>query len=160
MDPSTFEPHSFDVIFSKDCFLYIHDKARIFNNIQRWLKPGGVFAFTDFGTCAKPTDESFLHHVAECNYALETPEGYEALLRGLGFENVAVADNTTDFLTRNRTDLEKFRAREQEFLKDYTPEDRDYIVFRWLHKIHWSEIGHLTQYAVVCAKAATSPQKP
>ena len=41
-----FNKDTFDMVFSKDSFVHIPDKERIFTQVFKVLKPGGVFVFS------------------------------------------------------------------------------------------------------------------
>ena len=43
-----FNKDTFDMVFSKDSFVHIPDKERIFTQVFKVLKPGGVFVFSDW----------------------------------------------------------------------------------------------------------------
>ena len=43
-----FEDNCFDIVFSKDSFVHIPDKEKIFSQVFKVLKPGGFFVFSDW----------------------------------------------------------------------------------------------------------------
>ncbi|ROT78693.1 hypothetical protein C7M84_002567 [Penaeus vannamei] len=47
-----YERESYDVIYSRDSIFHIPEKQKLFRHIYRWLRPGGIFFFTDF--CSGP----------------------------------------------------------------------------------------------------------
>jgi SAM-dependent methyltransferase len=46
--PLPFQNDSFDVVFSKDAMVHILDKASLYKEVLRVLKPGGVFVAADW----------------------------------------------------------------------------------------------------------------
>ncbi|MDK2413398.1 methyltransferase domain-containing protein, partial [Aphanizomenon sp. 202] len=42
-----YERESYDVIYSRDSIFHIPEKQKLFRHIYRWLRPGGIFFFTD-----------------------------------------------------------------------------------------------------------------
>ncbi len=58
-----FDDASFDVVFSKDSIIHIPDKAALFSEIIRVLKPGGVFTASDWLSGEGPEEEAALAHM-------------------------------------------------------------------------------------------------
>lgn len=46
--PLPFADESFDVVFSKDSLIHVEDKSELYKEVLRVLKPGGVFAASDW----------------------------------------------------------------------------------------------------------------
>ncbi len=95
----------FDVIYSRDAFLHIHDKTRLFQVLHRALKPGGLLFFTDYCRGAGELSAEFLAYVAEREYDLHTPDAYGALLTQAGFTAVLGWDKTAEFGAYLRAEL-------------------------------------------------------
>lgn len=47
--PLPFQDHSFDAVMSLDVILHLSDRRKLFGDVARVLKPGGMFFFTDAG---------------------------------------------------------------------------------------------------------------
>jgi phosphoethanolamine N-methyltransferase len=91
-------PH-YDVVYSRDVFLHIHDKPRLMAQLRSLLLPGGLLFFTDYGRGeAKPSAE-FSAYIAQRQYDLRTVQGYRALLEQAGFAQVMAEDHTAEFLS-------------------------------------------------------------
>ena len=43
-----FADESFDIVFSKDSLIHVEDKSELYKEVLRVLKPGGVFAASDW----------------------------------------------------------------------------------------------------------------
>jgi cyclopropane fatty-acyl-phospholipid synthase-like methyltransferase len=88
----------YHVVHSRDVFLHISDKNRLFEVIRRILVSGGQLAFSDYclGT-TKPGPE-FLRYLRERNYNLLNVDDYTTLLKKAGFRNVNGEDKTIQFI--------------------------------------------------------------
>lgn len=100
----------YDAIYSRDVFLHIHDKARLFSVLQTALRAGGQLLFTDYCCGPKPWSTDFTAYVAERGYCLHRPDEYAALLARAGFRQIEVEDISARFIEILRTDLERIEA--------------------------------------------------
>lgn len=95
--PLPFADAAFDVVFSKDAIVHIDDKHAIAREIHRVLKPGGVFAASDWmagaDTPPSPGLERYLA-LEGLGFGLGSPDRYFAALRAAGFERIAFRDRT------------------------------------------------------------------
>jgi ubiquinone/menaquinone biosynthesis C-methylase UbiE len=90
-----FADDSFDGAYMQHVGMNIADKAKLFNEVHRVLKPGGVFAIYDV---MRGSEGVFTYPVpwasgAESNF-VETPATYRALLTAEGFEVVEEHDRS------------------------------------------------------------------
>jgi protein-L-isoaspartate(D-aspartate) O-methyltransferase len=92
-----FSDDSFDVIFCSSALVYLTDIPAALQNWYRWLKKGGLVAFSCFAetafmasvqmrVCAKLFGISLPH----INEPLGTPEKCHELLRQAGFHNIEI----------------------------------------------------------------------
>ena len=92
-----FDNNTFDGAYMQHVGMNIADKAKLFGEVRRVLKPGGIFAIYDV---MRANDGVFSYPVpwasaAEINF-VETPATYRALLAAEGFE-VVKESNRRDF---------------------------------------------------------------
>lgn len=95
--PLPFADQSFDVVFSKDAIVHIDDKHGIAREIYRVLRPGGVFAASDWmaGSDDPPSPQLLRYIELEgLGFGLGSPNRYFAALRAAGFERIAYRDRT------------------------------------------------------------------
>ncbi len=95
----------FDVVYSRDAFLHIHDKKRLLQVIRRLLRSGGRLVFTDYLCGARPWSRGFEEYVRQRSYDLRTLEGYESLLMEAGFAGINAKDQTDRFVEILREEL-------------------------------------------------------
>jgi SAM-dependent methyltransferase len=89
---------AFDFVWGEDAWCYVEDKAKLFAEAARMVKPGGVIAFTDWveGPAGLNEEEAerFLKFMKFPN--VQDIQGYASLLEANGCE-VAVAEDTGRF---------------------------------------------------------------
>ena len=100
--PGTFH---YDVIYSRDVFLHIHDKARLMGLLRGLLFRGGLLFFTDYGRGEGEPSKEFAAYVAQREYDLRTVHGYRALLEQAGFVQVTAEDHTAEFVSILQAEL-------------------------------------------------------
>ena len=96
----------YDVAYSRDAFLHIENKARLFEVIHRALKPNGLLFFTDYCWGEGKHSEEFLAYVAQRGYILHTVKEYGNLIAQAGFKDVQAVDKTKLFGDYLRVELE------------------------------------------------------
>lgn len=96
---------SYDAIFSRDVFLHIADKARLFAVLNTALRPGGKLLFTDYCCSPQPWGAEFQVYVEDRGYTLHTVEEYAGLISGAGFERVVGEDITDRFIEILHADI-------------------------------------------------------
>ncbi|MFT5484938.1 MAG: SAM-dependent methyltransferase [Halieaceae bacterium] len=95
--PLPFEEGSFDVVTSKDSILHIVDKHALAADVFRVLKPGGIFAASDWlaGYRHEPSPEMQAYVDAEdLGFGMASAVTYRQAMDEAGFENI-------DFVDRN-----------------------------------------------------------
>ena len=107
--PLPYADQSFHVVFSKDAMVHIPDKASLYSEVMRVLKPGGHFIAADWlwadGAEASPAVIAWLSK-GPLKFAFTTlPEAEEAL-RKAGFDPVAVIDCRAALQASNRREIE------------------------------------------------------
>ena len=100
-------PEFYDAIYSRDVFLHIADKARLFSVLNALLKSGGKLLFTDYCCGEKPWSDAFAAYVEDRGYSLHTLPEYAGLISDSGFTQVKSVDITDRFTDILRADLNK-----------------------------------------------------
>ena len=128
-------PEQYDAIYSRDVFLHIHDKARLFSVLYAALKPGGRLLFTDYCCGEKPWGDAFVEYVCDREYCLHTLQEYVGLIEKAGFVEVQQIDMTSRFVEILRNDMKTIEA------LDLSTQVRRYLRQSWLGKLKRVESG-------------------
>lgn len=93
--PLPFAAERFDVVFSKDALLHIPDKQALYKEVLRVLKPGGVFAASDWLAGDGAAEDTALLSYIELvglDFTMATAAETAAAMRAAGFEAVSTVD--------------------------------------------------------------------
>ncbi len=88
----------FDIMWSRDAFMHIPDKARLFGRLHQLLAPGGRLVITDYARGKTPGSPEFERYIETTGYHVVEPREYGRLLRDAGFRDVVVDDATERFI--------------------------------------------------------------
>ena len=131
----------FDLAWTRDCILYIAAKHLVWKNVYASLKAGGQLFITDFCKGSGPRSESFITYLKRCDYHLQDLDAYGQALEAAGFHNIRIEDHTNAFIDSLREELRDLNADRDQFLREFTKSDFDYLVNRWNKKIQFCEQG-------------------
>jgi len=126
----------YDAIYSRDVFLHIADKARLFARLHMALRPGGRLLFTDYCCSPKPWSDEFRDYVQDRGYSLRTVREYADLIAAAGFEQVSASDETARFVGILQTELKRIDA------LSITATERDYLKHSWQGKLQRAGDGY------------------
>ena len=99
--PLPFEANSFDVVFSKDSIVQIPDKAALFAEVYRVLRPGGRLLASDWlrgGSGPYSPEMMEFFRLEGIAYNMASLEDSAAALRSAGFVDVEVRDRNAWYL--------------------------------------------------------------
>lgn len=123
------------LVYSRDTFLHIVDKPRLFATLRGCLAPGGTLLFTDYIVGRTPPGPEFEAYITRHGYALATLDGYLALLTDAGFDVTRAEDLTARFIATNQAELARLPQ------ANLPPDDIAYLAKRWSQKIARAERG-------------------
>ncbi|MBE9098785.1 methyltransferase domain-containing protein [Vacuolonema iberomarrocanum] len=132
--PLSWPDAKFDVVFSKDAMIHVPDKAAMYGEVLRVLKPGGVFAASDWlagaNTDSSPEWQRF-RELGHLEFTMVTAAEAETMLRGIGFVNVSSTDRNAWY-----SDVTKQEIRDLEGpLRDRLLDAVDHDIYQ-----HWLEL--------------------
>ncbi len=93
--PLPFEPASFDLVFSKDALIHIPDKKALYLEILRVLKPGGLFAASDWLAGENALQNAAFRRyidLGHLKFTMATAAETAGIMREAGFESVETRD--------------------------------------------------------------------
>jgi SAM-dependent methyltransferase len=110
--PLAFEDASFDLVLSSGGVTQTADKARMFRECLRVLKPAGHLSLYDWMKSEGEYSEDMRHwfETEGLTYAMETPQRQQAMLIDAGFEDVRVVDRSDGYRTTVRDEYERLRG--------------------------------------------------
>jgi phosphoethanolamine N-methyltransferase len=136
-------PSRFDIIWSRDAFMHIADKSRLFSRLRGLLNDGGRIVITDYARGKTPGSTAFESYIAKTGYHVVEPARYGQLLSDAGFVDVIVTDATADFVDILRRESQRLIDHRAEFLSAFSEEDLNYLVDRWSMKERFCEAGEM-----------------
>ena len=95
----------YDAAYSRDVFLHIADKAKLYAMIHRALVPGGRLLFTDYARCDGPRSNGFTDYVKQRGYHLLSIDEYRDGLLAAGFIDVVARDRSAQLLGIHEAEL-------------------------------------------------------
>jgi len=138
------EDNSYDIVYSRDTILHIENKKGLFELMFRTLKPGGQVLITDY--CFRHDSGNlgpeFLAYYKSTGYFLFSVPDYGDILKGVGFEVQAI-DYSANFLKHLKLELQKFVDQKEDFLKQFTESDFNYLLERWEKKVRMVGAGDM-----------------
>lgn len=146
------EANSFDLVWSRDVFMYLEDNGKAWRNIYNVLKPGGYFVYVDFFKGYRDISQKFVDYMNICNYYLQTLYECDRLLREVGYEVMRTVDITAWIADLYREDLVKLAQNEPYFVREYGQADYDHIVSRWHGKIEYGRQKDLLHGLAIARK--------
>ena len=138
---SDLETGTFDLVWTRDCILYVSEKNLVWSNVYAALKPGGQLFVADFCRGCGPLSDEFETYLEECRYHLLTLDAYVRTLGAAGFRQIRMEDITTAFVDALRHEQERLVDNREAFLRECDENDYIYLIDRWDKKICFCERG-------------------
>jgi phosphoethanolamine N-methyltransferase len=143
-----FPDASFDIVVSSGAITQTEDKAALFAEVLRVLRPGGYFSCYEWMTSGQEASADLLYWIKleELTYAFQTLTEYGRLLEATGFKDVETADASAWYRAE--------ASREYALIKGelYNPmvrllgkDDADHFVESWRAMVIVCDSGEMRQ---------------
>jgi len=140
---STEFPEPFDVIWSRDALMHVHDKPALFSRLLSLLAPGGTLVVTDYARGTGPGSPEFQAYVKSTGYHLVDPASYGKLLEAAGFVDVEVEDATDKFIAIMKREAGRLASNPADFVGTFSEADLRYLIDRWAMKDGFCRAGDM-----------------
>lgn len=131
----------FDIVWSRDALMHIHDKPALFQRLYSLLKPGGRLVVTDYARGTGVGSPGYQAYIAKTGYHVIDPATYGKLLEAAGFVDVVAEDATDQFIAIMHREAEQLKATRAEFVQMFSEEDASYLIERWAMKDVFCKAG-------------------
>jgi len=136
-------PEPFDVVWSRDALMHLHDKPTLFKRLFDLLAPGGRLVITDYARGTGPGSPEFQAYVKSTGYHLVDPASYGKLLEGAGFVDVVAEDATDKFIDIMKREAARLSANPADFVGTFSEKDLNYLIDRWAMKDGFCRAGDM-----------------
>lgn len=132
-----------DIVWSQDAILHSGDREKVFREVDRVLKPGGHFVFTDPMMCSR-VDLDALEPVLNRIHLddLGSVEAYIKYADKLGWKHLEYDERTEQLINHYSAVLNNLESR-TEGLKDISPDYIENMKRGLSHWINAGKAGHL-----------------
>jgi phosphoethanolamine N-methyltransferase len=133
----------FDIIWSRDAFMHIPDKVRLFRRLGELTSGGGRIVITDYARGRKPGSPEFERYIQTTGYHVVEPREYGRLLENAGFTDVVVDDATDRFISILQSERDRLVTKRADFLASFSEADLTYLNDRWEMKLRFCGQGDM-----------------
>jgi len=129
--PLMWHDATFDVVFSKDAMIHIPDKSAMCREVLRVLKPGGVFAASDWlgGENMNSPEWQRFRELGHLDFTMATAVETETMLREAGFVSVTSVDRHGWYSKLTKQEVRDLEGPLRERLLEVVDED---LYHQWL----------------------------
>ncbi len=111
--PLPFPDQAFDVVFSKDAMVHVADKAALYEEIKRVLKPGGWLIASDWLWAPDASTDPLVkawNGDNEMGFAFTTVAEARAALIGAGYLDVETRERSREISAYNRAEIARLES--------------------------------------------------
>lgn len=151
-----FADESFDIALSIDVMNVFSDKVRVFREVKRVLKPGGVLAFLS-GTFDMPDDPEIRQKMSR-GYLI--PQYYDSLpsyrekLVQAGFVIEEITEYVSDFRVQNKKWGDAYKKHYEEIVREQGKENTDHHIIYFDTYLSLIDQGKAAHHLIISRKPA------
>jgi len=143
--PFPFGREEFDIVFSKDSIVHVHDKEKLSEEVFRVLKPGGFFLASDWLTShdGEPSEDMKKYlKLEDLDFGMASPARYENALRAAGFVDIKLKSRNQWYAKQARMELSDLSGvKRSNYEKITSKEYIDYSIDTWKAMIKVIDTG-------------------
>ena len=143
--PFPFKNEEFDIVFSKDSIVHVHDKEKLSEEVFRILKPGGFFLASDWLTShdGEPSEDMKKYlKLEDLDFGMASPDRYKAALRSAGFNNINLRNRNKWYAKEARRELDDLSGiKRSDYEKLTSVEYIEYSIATWTAMIKVIDTG-------------------
>lgn len=144
-DNTPFEAEIFDIVWCQDSILHADDRAAVLREVDRILKPGGEFVFTDpmqTDNCPEGVLDPILNRIHLPS--LGSPGFYRETAAELGWQDLGFEEHTEQLPRHYGRVLEELKRREHELRGKVSDDYIDRMKNGLQHWVNGGNSGYLT----------------
>lgn len=141
----------FDLIFSRDVLMYIHNKRDALKIIYDLLPSTGKIILIDYCRSNEKLNFDYENYIASGNLNISSLKDYHQLFKSIGFKNIKVKDMSDLFTTYLKSSVSKME-RQMDQINSYAQDDIQFIIERTKRKIDWCLEGAMVWGLLVAEK--------
>ncbi len=110
--PLPFPAGAFDVVFSKDSIIHIHDKHALMAEVFRVLKPGGRFLASDWLIATETVSPAMADFIAAegLDFQMASPARYRDAMEKAGFADIRIVSRNAWYRQQAREELARLKG--------------------------------------------------
>jgi phosphoethanolamine N-methyltransferase len=125
--------NSFDIVFSKEAFLHIADKASLLKEIFRVLRPGGQIIILDWLVESHELGPNITEMmvVDGLDLKMATPQEYTQYLHDAGFNQISSSPMNELYIGYTQDNIDKIKSNKSDLVHLFGEKEYEYSLKTW-----------------------------
>ena len=147
-------PEPFDIVWSRDAFMHIPDKPRLFSRLYQLLAPGGRLVITDYARGKTPASPEFERYIETTGYSVVEPNAVRQAAPGRRFCGCRRGRRHGAFRRDPQARDRSIGREPRDFVASFSEQDLNYLVDRWAMKVRFCDAGDMKWGIYLASKGA------